>query len=185
MGWTMSNAENGQEPPVQETPDSVAQHADIPASGTVEADAQKKAYAELNDRFLRLAADFENYKKRSDRDRVQTIALANERFACDILEVADNIERALKSDDAHLREGILQIRELLSAQLQRHGVCPVESLNKTFNPEEHEAIAHVPSGACAGTVIDEVCRGYRMHDKVIRYAKVAVSKGKENNHKEA
>ena len=185
MGWTMSNAENGQEPPVQETPASVAQNAEIPISGTAEADVQKKAYAELNDRFLRLAADFENYKKRSERDRAQTIAFANERFACDILEVADNIERALKSDDTHLREGVLQIRQLLSGQLQRHGVCPIDSLNKPFNPEEHEAIAHVPSDAGTGTVIDEVCRGYRMHDKVIRYAKVAVSKGKENNHKEA
>lgn len=185
MGWTMSNAENGQEPPVKETPDMTAQNADVPSSGCPDADEQKKAYAELNDRFLRLAADFENFKKRSERDRVQTIALANERFACDILEVADNIERALKSDDSHLREGVVRIQQLLSAQLQRHGVCPIESLNKSFNPGEHEAIAHVPSDAGTGTVIDEVCRGYRMHDKVIRYAKVAVSKGKENNHKEA
>lgn len=185
MGWTMSNAENGQEPPVQETPVTTAQNADVPSSGTADADEQKKAYAELNDRFLRLAADFENFRKRSERDRILTITLANERFACDILEVADNIERALKSDDAHLREGILQIRELLSAQLQRHGVCPIDSLNKLFNPKEHEAVAHVPSDACSGTIIDEVCRGYRMHDKVIRYAKVAVSKGNENNHKEA
>ncbi|MDD5141881.1 nucleotide exchange factor GrpE [Methanoregula sp.] len=180
----MSNAENGQEPPEQEISDMTAQNAGSPVPGTAEADEQKGAYAELNDRFLRLAADFENFRKRSERERAQTIALANERFACDILEVADNIERALKSDDAHLREGMLQIRQLLSAQLQRHGVCPIESLNTLFDPEVHEAIAHVPSDACTGTVIDEVCRGYRMHDKVIRYAKVAVSKGNENNHKE-
>lgn len=185
MGWTMSNAENGKESPVKETPDMTASRADVPVSGTAEADEQKKAYAELNDRFLRLAADFENFKKRSERDRVQTIALANERFACDILEVVDNIERALKSDDAHLREGVRQIQQLLDSQLQRHGICPIESLNKSFNPQEHEAIAHVSSDACTGTVIDEVCRGYRMYDKVIRYAKVAVSKGNENNHKEA
>ncbi len=182
MGWTMSNAENGQEPAGKEKPEST----DAPARaevtpGTAETDERKKAYADLNDRYLRLAADFENYKKRSERDRASTIALANERFACDILEVVDNIERALKSDDAHLREGVVQIRQLLAAQLQRHGVCPIDSLKKPFNPQEHEAIAHIPSAECAGTVVDEVSRGYRMHEKVIRCAKVAVSKGNEKN----
>jgi len=182
MGWTMSNAENGQEPAGKEKPEIAKPPAEAgDTSGTAETDLQKKAFAELNDRFLRLAADFENYKKRSERDRASLVALANERFACDILEVVDNIERALKSDDAHLREGIVQIRQLLATRLQGHGVCPLESLKKPFNPQEHEAIAHVPSDQPAGTVIDEVSRGYRMHDKVIRFAKVAVSKGNENN----
>jgi molecular chaperone GrpE len=63
--------------------------------------------------------------------------------------------------------------------LQRHGIIPIEALKKPFNPDEHEAIAHVPSPEAEGTVIDEVSRGYRMHDKVIRYAKVAVSKGND------
>ena len=141
-------------------------------------DEQKKALAELNDRYLRLAADFDNFKKRTARDREMTANLANERFAVDIIEVLDNFERAIKTDDAHLREGIVQIQQLLYSQLQRHGITPVEALSKPFNPSEHEAIAHVPSDEKEGTVIDEVARGYRMHDKVIRYAKVAVSKGK-------
>ena len=72
-----------------------------------ELDEQKKAFADLNDQFLRLAADFENFKKRTARDREISISLANERFAIDILEVVDNLERALKADDTHLREGIL------------------------------------------------------------------------------
>ncbi|MFA4849020.1 MAG: nucleotide exchange factor GrpE [Methanoregula sp.] len=142
-----------------------------------ELDEQKKAFAELNDRFLRLAADFENFKKRTARDREMITNMANERFAIDIIEVLDNFERAVKSDDAHLREGIVQIRNLLSSQLQRHGITPLDALNKPFNPAEHEAIAHVPSEENEGIVVDEVARGYRMHDKVIRYAKVAVSKG--------
>jgi molecular chaperone GrpE len=146
-----------------------------------ELDEHKKAYAELNDQFLRLAADFENFKKRTARDRENSISLANERFAIDILEVVDNLERALKSDDTHLREGILQIQQLLFEQLLRHGINPVDALKKPFNPAEHEAIAHITSDEKAGTVIDVVARGYRMHDKVIRYAKVAVSKGIQNN----
>ena len=140
-------------------------------------DEQKKAFSELNDRYLRLAADFENFKKRTARDRETITNLANERFAVDIIEVLDNFERAIKADDAHLREGIEQIQHLLSSQLQRHGIMPVDALNKLFNPAEHEAIAHVPSEEAEGIVVDEVARGYRMHDKVIRYAKVAVSKG--------
>ncbi len=146
-----------------------------PLAGELE--GQKKAYAELNDQFLRLAADFENFKKRTARDRENSISLANERFAIDILEVVDNLERALKTDDTHLREGILQIRQLLNAQLLRNGITPLDALKKPFNPAEHEAIAHITSEEPAGTVIDEVSRGYRMHDKVIRYAKVVVSKG--------
>jgi len=148
---------------------------------TDELDEQKKANAELNDQFLRLAADFENFKKRTARDREISISLANERFAIDILEVVDNLERALKADDTHLREGICQIQQLLSAQLLRHGINPIDALKKQFNPSEHEAIAHVSSDETVGTVIDVVARGYRMHDKVIRYAKVAVSKGNQKN----
>lgn len=148
---------------------------------TDELDEQKKAYAELNDQFLRLAADVENFKKRTARDREISISLANERFAIDILEVVDNLERALKADDTHLREGIRQIQQLLSAQLLRNGINPIDALKKQFNPSEHEAIAHVTSDETVGTVIDVVARGYRMHDKVIRYAKVAVSKGNQKN----
>jgi molecular chaperone GrpE len=142
---------------------------------------QKKAYADLNDQFMRLAADFENFKKRTARDRVNSISLANERFAIDILEVVDNFERALKTDDTHLREGILQIRQLLNAQLLRNGITPLDAQKKQFNPAEHEAIAHINSEEPTGTVIDEVSGGYRMHDKVIRYAKVVVSKGNQKD----
>jgi molecular chaperone GrpE len=146
-----------------------------------EIEVQKTAFAELNDQLLRLAADYENFKKRTLRERETLISQANERFAIDILEVVDNFERALKTDDSHLREGILQIRQLLDAQLLRNGITPLEAQKKQFNPAEHEAIAHVTSEEPAGTVIDEVSRGYRMHNKVIRYAKVAVSKGNQKD----
>jgi len=151
-----------------------------PDSGTPVPDEQKKAFADLNDQFLRLAADFENFKRRTSRERESVVALANERFAIDLLEVMDNFDRALTSDEAHLRQGLEQIRLLLNAQLQRHGVMPIDALNKPFNPIEHEAIAYVPSGEPEGMVIDEVARGYRMNDKVIRHAKVAVSKGNKD-----
>ena len=77
-------------------------------------------------------------------------------------------------------QGVEQIRQLLNAHLQRHGIIPMDSLNKPFNPMEHEAIAYVLSDEPEGMVIDEVTRGYRMNEKVIRHAKVAVSKGNED-----
>lgn len=141
-------------------------------------DDLKQANDALNERFLRLAADFDNYKKRIARDEENRVRFANERFILDVLEVADNIGRALKADDAHLREGLESIEKLLERILVKQGVTPLSAQGEKFNPAEHEAIAHVPSDAEEGIVIDEVACGYRMHGKVIRHAKVAVSKGK-------
>jgi len=170
---------------------SAQEQAEVPAGNTPEAgqpalfpqelEEQKKRFEDLNDRFLRLAADFENYRRRTSQERESVVQFANERFAVDMLEVIDNLERAVRSDDSHLREGLMQIRELCSAVLQRHGITPIDVLTKKFDPTEHEAIAHLPSEKDEGVVIDEIARGYRMHEKVIRYAKVAVSKGKEKN----
>jgi molecular chaperone GrpE len=181
VGYTMDGAERDSEQVGTEDSGS----AEIPAqqfsSGPPEPDIHDKAFTELNERYLRLVADFENFQKRSARERESIVSVANERFAVDMLEVADNFDRALKTDDAHLREGVMQIRQLLTSQLQRHGITSIESMNKPFNPQEHEAIAHVPSDETEGTVIDEVSRGYRMHDRIIRHAKVAVSKGNLKN----
>ena len=176
----MDEAECKPEQAATGNPDAAENPMPEPVSGTSEPDEQKKAFAELNDRFLRLAADFENFRRRSSKERDSVAALANERFAVDFLEVVDNFDRALKSDDSHLREGLEQIRQLLDAQFRRHGIIPIDSLRKPFNPVEHEAIAHVPSDEPAGMVIDEVTKGYRLHEKVIRHAKVAVSKGNED-----
>ena len=81
---------------------------------------------------------------------------ANERFAIDILEIADNLERALKSDDAHLRTAAEQIHQLLCGILARQGITPIDALKKSFDPEEHEAVAHIPSNEAEGTVVDVV-----------------------------
>lgn len=137
----------------------------------------KRQYEELNDRFLRLAADFENFRKRAAREEEQLTKSANKQLAADMLEVIDNLDRAVRSDESHLREGLEQIRALCSSILERYGVTPIDSCEKAFDPTIHEAIAHVPSDKPEGIIIDELCRGYRMHDKVIRFAKVAVSKG--------
>ncbi|HIJ06271.1 MAG TPA: nucleotide exchange factor GrpE [Methanocalculus sp.] len=140
-----------------------------------------EAYEELNNKFLRLAADFENYKKRAEREREQIVRFANEQFALEILDVLDNLERALKAEDADLKEGLSQIHKLFLSILERNGITPIECTHARFNPNEHEAIASIPSDYEEGIIVDEVCRGYCMHDKVIRCAKVVVSQGKKNN----
>lgn len=141
--------------------------------------ALRSAHAELNDRFLRLAADFENYKKRAAKDQASRVEAAVEQVICDMLEVYDNLERAERADDDALRTGLAQIRKLFGTVLERRGVTPIACLNEQFDPALHEAIAAVPSEAAEGTVIDEVTRGYCMNGRVIRYAKVAVSQNKE------
>lgn len=139
----------------------------------------QKAYDDLNSRHLRLAADFDNYRKRMARELDARTTFAIEEFAVELLDVVDNFERAERAEDAGLREGMEQIRKLFVTILERHGIRPIECRNLPFDPERHEAIAYIPSEAEEGTVIDEAIRGYCMQDKVIRCAKVVVSKGKE------
>ncbi len=139
----------------------------------------QKAYDDLNSRHLRLAADFDNYRKRMARELDARTTFAIEEFAVELLDVVDNFERAERAEDAGLREGMEQIRKLFVTILERHGIRPIECRNLPFDPERHEAVAYIPSEAEEGTVIDEAIRGYCMQDKVIRCAKVVVSKGKE------
>ena len=139
----------------------------------------QKAYDDLNQRYLRLAADFDNYRKRMARELDVQTTFAIEDFAVELLEVVDNFERAEQADGAGLKEGMKQIKKLFMTILDQHGIRPIESQDLPFDPEQHEAVAYVPSAAEEGTVIDEVLRGYCMQDKVIRCAKVVVSKGKE------
>lgn len=139
----------------------------------------QKAYDDLNSRYLRLAADFDNYRKRMAREIDARTTFAIEDFAVELLDVVDNFERAGKADGAGLREGMEQIKKLFMTILERHGIRPIECRDLPFDPERHEAIAYVPSAAEEGTVIDEVIRGYCMQDKVIRCAKVVISKGME------
>jgi len=166
-------------------PDDNAAQPETPVSPTPrecdELAEQKKRCEDLNNRYLRLAADFDNFRKRTARDHESLVQHANERLAVDILEIADNLERALRADDDHLRTGVEQIRQLLAGILARNGITPIDALKKSFDPGEHEAVAHVSSDETEGTVVDILSPGYRMHRKVIRYAKVAVSKGPASN----
>ncbi len=174
MGWTMEDHDST---PVHDDNEASPEIPVSPPQSRDELAEQKKRCEDLNDRYLRLAADFDNYRKRTTRDHEALVQRANERLAVDILEVVDNLDRALKADDDHLRTGVEQIHQLLGGILARQGISPIDALKKSFDPGVHEAVAHIPSDETEGTVVDVLSPGYRMHDKVIRFAKVAVSKG--------
>jgi len=150
-----------------------------PSTGGPTPEELQRKYEELNDRFLRLAADFDNYRKRMEREILERTRYALEGFATELLEVVDNFERALSADPSSAQEGLDQIHKLFCTILEKHGIVPIRAKGRKFDPTEHEAIAYIPSDEEEGTVIDEVCCGYRMHDRIIRFAKVAVAKKKE------
>lgn len=146
------------------------------------ADPRDQEVARLNDRLLRLAAEFENYKKRVARDRAEVIRTANEELLLEFLPVLDNLERALaaarKSDSTEaLAEGVDLVLRLFQGVLERAGVKPIDSVGHAFDPAIHQAVAVVESpDAPDQTVVEEVQRGYWLHAKVLRPAMVKVAK---------
>jgi len=132
-----------------------------------------------DDRLLRLAADFENYKKRAARERQEYVQLANEGLIGELLPVLDDLERALAAaeqhEEAQLEEGVRLVHRALAALLERHGVRSIETDGK-FDPHVHEALLSQPSEeAESGSVLDVVQKGYKLGDRVVRPARVIVA----------
>lgn len=148
----------------------------------------KKEAAETYDRLLRLSAEFENYKKRIQRQMEESKKYANEELIKDLLSVVDNLERALsaagekKADtDASMAEGIeMTLNEILKI-LKKHNVTPVEAMGKPFDPAYHEALMQEETDEYPeNTVVGEMQKGYLLHDRLIRPAMVSVSKAKSS-----
>ena len=145
----------------------------------------EKLTVELNDfkdKYLRTAAEFENYKKRRGKEISDIIERANEQFCLEILPVIDDFERSLNSEMTKksyksLKQGIELIYQKLMAVLQKQGVEPIESIGRPFNPEMHEAIMQMEDKEKqSNVVIEEALKGYRLKDKVLRYSQVVVNK---------
>jgi molecular chaperone GrpE len=131
-----------------------------------------------DDRLLRLAADFENYKKRAARERQEYVQLANERLIAELIPILDDLERALSAAEQHqeaqLEEGVELVHRSLGALLERYGVRPIGTDGK-FDPHVHEALLSQPSEAEEGSVIDVVQKGYKLGERVVRPARVVVA----------
>ena len=145
-----------------------------PVPGTAE---PSQAHPE-DDRLLRLAADFENYKKRAARERQEYVRLANERLIAELIPILDDLERALAAAEEHqeaqLEEGVRLVHRSLAALLERHGITPISADGK-FDPHVHEALLSQPSEAEEGSVIDVVQKGYKLGDRVVRPARVVIA----------
>ncbi|MBV8481229.1 MAG: nucleotide exchange factor GrpE [Actinobacteria bacterium] len=134
---------------------------------------------EADDRLLRLAADFDNYKKRAARERQEYVAFANERLVKELLPILDDLERALQAANEHeeatLEEGVALVHRSLAQLLARNGVKEIDT-NGAFDPHVHEALLAQPSeDAESGAVIDVVQKGYTIGDRVVRPARVIVA----------
>ena len=133
---------------------------------------------EAVDRWKRAAADFDNYKKRAARERVEYVTLANERLVKELLPILDDLERALAAvgehQEATVEEGVRLVHRSLASLLERNGVEEI-STEGQFDPHVHEALLSQPSEAEEGSVIDVVQKGYRLGDRVVRPARVVVA----------
>jgi molecular chaperone GrpE len=145
------------------------------AERIAEVEQERDAY--LND-LQRLAADFDNYRKRAARDQENLVARAHERLVKELLPVLDDLERALEAaaehEEARLEEGVRLVHRNLAEALAREGLVEIET-NGRFDPHVHEALLSQPSEAEEGSVIDVVQKGYRLGDRVLRPARVIVA----------
>jgi molecular chaperone GrpE len=138
---------------------------------------------ELKDKYLRQAAEFDNFRRRSARERIELIQTAGKEVIGSLLEILDDCDRAEKqlqnsSDIKAVSEGVQLVFNKLRSTLQAKGLKAMNSIGTEFNPDIHEAITEIPapSEEMKGKVLDELEKGYYLNDKLIRYSKVVVGK---------
>lgn len=139
--------------------------------------------AEQKDRYLRLVAEFDNFKRRNAKERLELIQTAGKDVIVSLLDVLDDCDRAEKviasSEDINVvKEGISLVFHKLRSSLQAKGLKQMDTIGKEFNADDHEAITEIPAPTpdMQGKVVDEVTKGYYLGDKIIRFAKVVVGK---------
>ena len=135
---------------------------------------------EQKDKYLRLVAEYDNYKRRTAKEKIDSAQTAGKEIIFSLLDILDDAERAEKQlqtseDVKEVKEGITLVFNKLRNVLQQRGLSAMESINTDFDVEKHEAIAEVNAGkSMKGKVADEVQKGYYMNDKLLRFAKVVV-----------
>lgn len=168
---TAENVEN-----TDATANETEQAPELTAEEKLQAEVQQ-----LNDKYLRLYAEFDNYKRRTQKERVELLQTAGKDVIVSLLPVLDDFDRALKAMEsanevAPVKEGVLLVSTKLKNTLAQKGLKDVESISQPFNTDFHEAITNIPAPTedLKGKVIDEVEKGYTLNDNVIRFAKVVV-----------
>lgn len=170
-----------------EAPEDLGDVETITEEGGSQETAQRQL-EETRDQLMRVAAEFDNYKKRMERERSKLLKYAGENILRDLLTTLDNLDRAVEQgsadaeDDAKKLQSMLQGIELtrkgLVATLERYGVEPLAAIGLGFNPDEHDALTMEASDEVpANHVLREFAKGYRFKDRVLRHAQVVVSSG--------
>lgn len=140
---------------------------------------------EFQDKFLRLQADFDNSRKRIEKQAQDFVKYANEGIILELLVVLDDLERTLSASQNNKTEVLLKGVEMILAHLyemlKEHGVRPIEVTGKAFDPHTSEALLQVESDSPEATVVEELQKGYFFNDRVIRTAKVAIAKAQNDN----
>ena len=167
------NNDTNEEPADEETQDT-------------EEDILKEEIKTLKEEKIRVLAEMENLRKRFDREKIDSIKYGSVNFARDILSPGDNLERALSAinqEEEHpqsiknLIEGLLMVKKELSTALEKNGITKIESLDKKFDPNLHQAMMEIENNDLEeGIVVQEIQTGYMMHDRLLRPAMVGVSK---------
>lgn len=173
---TISSDTENQKSPVEELP--VADEKTLLEERITELEAVNLA---INDKYLRLSAEFDNYRKRTLRERMELTKTAAESLLLSILPVVDDFERAMHSIDQGMdfeatKEGILLIYNKFKEFTQQNGITEIDAIGKEFNTDLHEALTKIPapSEELKGKIVDVIQKGYYLNDKVIRFAKVVV-----------
>jgi molecular chaperone GrpE len=169
----------GFEPDVTGLENAGSNEAEGGVDATVETEEQKLRVqlAEANDKLLRLFAEFDNYKRRTSKERLELIKTAGSEMVISMLPVLDDFERAMKfSQNDEGKSGVELIYQKLKSTLEAKGLKRMESIGKEFDADLHEAITNIPapSDDMKGKVVDESECGYFFNEKVIRFAKVIV-----------
>ena len=183
----IKDEETQNEAPVDETAKEAEEKEEVSSEETSEEEEKdplekaQEEIADLKDKWLRSVAEFENYRKRTLKERAELILNGGEKVITAILPIIDDMERAIengaKTDDPEvLREGMSLIHQKFMKTLEAQGVSKIETENADFDTDVHEAVAMVPGMGDdkKGKVIDCLQQGYKLNDKVIRHAKVAV-----------
>ena len=158
-------------------------HLNEPVSEESELEKVKSELEEQKDKFVRKVAEFENFKRRNAKERVELIQTAGKEIITELLDVLDDCDRAQKQiekseNNKEIKEGVLHVFNKLRNTLYVRGLKPMETLHREFNPDLHEAITEIPAPGedLKGKVLDEIVKGYYLNDKIIRHAKVVIGK---------
>jgi molecular chaperone GrpE len=159
----------------------VVTEAAAPAAELSEVEKALAEAADWKDKYVRLYAEFDNYKRRTSKERIDLLKTATEDLMTSLIPIIDDFDRALKNipvteETKALREGVELIHNKFNKTLQQKGLTAMNAQGEVFNSELHEAITQIPAPTeeLKGKVVDEVEKGYYLGDKVIRYAKVVI-----------